>query len=188
MDLVVRLEVERDRAAASLLFERAAELHQMATTLRALHGKRRHLRSAAHVHNFVVVVQDESRFGIGEAQVLAFSGARLQGHVVVRANVTGREDERRRGALSRFLATHFPVARALEIDRAELDQMHVVASWLARTGRRSRYISVPEGAVTPESIRAVVARTVMTIDDTQMRIEVGISGGDRHADDAVAAG
>lgn len=165
MDLVSRLESERDRAAASLLFERASELHQMATTLRALHGKRRHLRSAAHVQNFVVVVHDELRVGVGAAQLLAFSGARLQGQVVVRSGVTGRDDERRRAALSRFLATNFPISRALEIDRAELDQMHVVASWLARNGRRSRYVPMPDGAVTPDAIRTVVARAVMAIDE-----------------------
>lgn len=171
MDLVARLESERDRAATSLLFERAAELHQMATTLRALHGKRRHLRSAAHVQNFVVVVHDESRVGVGAAQVLAFSGARLQGQVIVRSGVSGREDERRRAALSRFLAEHFPVARALEIDRAELDQMHVVASWLSRNGRRSRYVPMPDGAVTPDGIRAVVARTVTAIDDVNESVQ-----------------
>ena len=100
MDLVARLESERDRAAASLLYERAAELHQMATTLRTLHGKRRHLRSAAHVQNFVVVVHDELRVGAGGAQVLAFSGARLQGQVVVQSGLYGRDDERRRAALA----------------------------------------------------------------------------------------
>lgn len=171
MDLVARLESERDRAAASLLYERAAELHQMATTLRTLHGKRRHLRSAAHVQNFVVVVHDELRVGAGGAQVLAFSGARLQGQVVVQSGLYGRDDERRRAALSRFLATHFPISRALEIDRAELDQMHVVASWLARNGRRSRYVPMPDGAVTPDAIRAAVARAVMAIDEAPTSLD-----------------
>lgn len=150
----------------------------MATTLRALHGKRRHLRSAAHVQNFVVVVHDESRVGVGAAQVLAFSGARLQGQVVVRSGVSGREDERRRAALARFLATHFPVARSLEIDRAELDQMHVVASWLARNGRRSRYVPLPNGAVTPDGIRSVVARALMAIDELPDTTFGGASVGD----------
>lgn len=184
MDLVARLETERDRAATSLLFERAAELHQMAATLRALHGKRRHLRSAAHVQNFVVVVHDDSRVGIGAAQVLAFSGARLQGQVVVRCGVSGRDDERRRVSLSRFLSTHFPIARALEIDRAELDQMHVVASWLARDGRRSHYIPVPDGAVTPDGIRAVVARTVHAVDELPTGLDdtvIGAASGTRSA-------
>ena len=162
--LVARLETERDRAAASLRFERAAELHQMAATLRALHGKRRHLRSAAHVQNFLVVVHDEARSGPGGAQVLAFSGARLQGQVPVAVGATGSEDDRRRTVLSRFVETRFPVARALEIDLAELDQMHVVASWLARDGRRSRYVPLPDGALSPEVARSVVSQAIEAID------------------------
>jgi excinuclease UvrABC nuclease subunit len=188
MDLVARLEAERDRAASSLLFERAAELHRMAKTLRALHGKRRHLRSAAHVQNFVVVVHDESRVGAGVAQVLAFSGARLQGQVVVRSGVSGREDERRRALLLRFFANHFPIARALDIDRAELDQMHVVASWLARNGRRSRYVPMPDGAMTPDGIRAVVARAVIAVDEIPIVVDAATNGTDLGVPDASAAG
>ena len=63
------------------------------------------------------------------------------------------------------------MARALEIDRAELDQMHVVASWLSRNGRRSRYVPMPDGAVTPDGIRAVVARTVTAIDDVNEGVQ-----------------
>lgn len=177
MHLVARLEAERDRAASAMLFERAAELHHMVTTLRALHGKRRHLRSAAHVQNFLVVVHDEDRVGPGWAQVLAFSGARLQGQVVVRAGVAGRDDQTRRAALGRFLAAHFPVSRYLAIDLAELDQMHVVASWLARTGRRSGYVPLPDGALTTDGARAVVAQAIAMIDDGTVASGVAAPGG-----------
>jgi excinuclease ABC subunit C len=162
--LIARLDAERDRASTALRFERASELHQMASALRTLHGKRRHLRSAAHTPNFVVVV----RGGAGAAarrsvQVLAFSGARLQGQVEVETDASGRNATARRATLVRFLRTHYPTARPLDIDLAELDQMHVVASWLARHGRSAKYVALPDGAVTTESAKPVVSEILAAV-------------------------
>ncbi len=164
VQLIARLDAERDRASTDLRFERASELHQMASALRTLHGKRRHLRSVAHTPNFVVVV----RGGTGPAarrsvQVLAFSGARLQGQVEVETDASGRSATARRAILVRFLRTHFPTARPLDIDLAELDQMHVVASWLARHGRSAKYVALPDGAVTTDSLKSVVSEIVAAV-------------------------
>ena len=90
-------------------------------------------------------------------QVLAFSGARLQGQVEVETDASGRNASARRATLIRFLRTHYPTARSLDIDLAELDQMHVVASWLARHGRSARYVALPDGAITSETVKQVVS-------------------------------
>ncbi|MCX5985841.1 MAG: GIY-YIG nuclease family protein [Chloroflexi bacterium] len=162
--LIARLDAERDRASTDLRFERASELHQMASALRTLHGKRRHLRSAAHTPNFVVIVRGGSGVAARRLlQVLAFSGARLQGQFAVDTDAKGRDATARRATLTRFLRTHYPTARPLDIDLAELDQMHVVASWLARHGRSAKYVALPDGAVTTETARPVVSEILAAI-------------------------
>ena len=44
----------------------------------------------------------------------------------------------------RFLLEHYPVKRQLAIDLEELDQMDVVAEWLARQGRQAVYVPLPD--------------------------------------------
>ncbi|MBI3974521.1 MAG: GIY-YIG nuclease family protein [Chloroflexi bacterium] len=156
--LIARLEHERDAAAEALRFERAAELQQTIKTLRSLQSKRRHLRSATNLLNFLVVVRERGKDG---AQVMAFSAARLRGQVTV----DGRIEAEQRAALERFVLDHFPVKRQLTIDLDELDQMHVVAEWMARHGRYAVHVPLPDGPLTPvdasraaEAIAEVVGR------------------------------
>ncbi|HEX2326845.1 MAG TPA: hypothetical protein VHQ00_15710, partial [Chloroflexota bacterium] len=152
--LVTRLEGERDAAAEALRFEQAGELHQIIQALHALRSKRRHLRSAAGTLNFLVLVRQGSG---GQAEVLAFSAARLQGQLAfaVEAGAGGLPPETR-VALERFVLSHYPTRRRLEIDHDELDQMHVVAEWLARRGRRAVYLPLPEGPLRPSDARQAV--------------------------------
>jgi excinuclease UvrABC nuclease subunit len=144
--LITRLERERDAAAEGLRFEKAAELHQIILTLRSLQSKQRHLRSASSITNFLVVVHrpDEQ-----QAQVLAFSAARLRGRLTI-PQAMGGEDLR---ALERFILEHYPARRQLAIDLDELDQMHVVAEWLSRQGRRAAYVPLPDGPLTAADAR-----------------------------------
>ena len=149
--LIARLEGERAAAAEALRFEQAAELHQMVLTLRTLQSKRRHLRSAASTVNFLVIVRQDDA---AQAQVLAFSAAKLRGQVNVPAALDGPE----RSALERFVLEHYPAHRQLAIELDELDQMHVVAEWLARRGRRATYLPLPDGPLSPtDAARAVDA-------------------------------
>ena len=149
--LARRLEKERDTAAEQLRFERAAELHQAVLTLRTLQSKRRHLRSAANTINFLVVVRDP---GKPSAQLLAFSAARLRGQMTVTPEMDGEQ----RLTVEQFILAHYPVQRPLAIDLDELDQMHVVAEWMARQKRHALYIPLPDGALTStDAARAVEA-------------------------------
>jgi excinuclease UvrABC nuclease subunit len=147
--LVSRLEQERDAAAAALRFERAAELQQALVALRSLQRKRGHLRSAAHTLNFLLVVR---RLDASNAQVLAFSAARLRGQVTV----AGTLDDEQRRALERLVLEHYPVSRQLALDLDELDQMHVVAEWLARRGRQAVYVPLPDRPLTPQDAAQAV--------------------------------
>jgi excinuclease UvrABC nuclease subunit len=149
--LIARLERQRDAAAEELRYEHAARLHEMVTTLRTLQGKRKHLRSAASTVNFLVVVRQPRGAG---AQVLAFSAARLRGQV----GVDGAIDDAIRQTLEQFVLEHYPSRRQLAIDLDELDQMHVVAEWLAKQGRSAVYVPLPDGPLTPgDAQRAVDA-------------------------------
>ncbi len=147
--LISRLERERDVAAEGLRFEQAGELHQIVQALQSLRSKRGHLRSAAGTLNFLVVVRQGDG---GRAEVLAFSAARLQGQVNVSACLEGGD----RASLERFVLTHYPTQRPLAIDHDELDQMHVVAEWLARRGRRAVYLPLPDGPLGPGDARQAV--------------------------------
>jgi excinuclease ABC subunit C len=162
--LVTRLEGERDAAAEALRFEQAGELHQIIQALHALRSKRRHLRSAAGTLNFLVLVRQggggrgggrqAGAPGGGQAEVLAFSAARLQGQLTFAADSgTGGLPAETRAALERFVLSHYPTRRRLEIDNDELDQMHVVAEWLARRGRRAVYLPLPDGPLRPSDAR-----------------------------------
>ncbi len=155
--LIRRLERDRDTAAEALRFERAAELHQAITTLKSLQSKRRHLRSAAHTNNFLVVVQQSNR---ADAQVLAFSAARLRGQLDVDAML---HDPAQRSALQRFVLEHYPVRRELAIDLDELDQMHVVAEWLARQGRHAVYVPLPDGPLSARDAERAVDSVVQAL-------------------------
>jgi excinuclease ABC subunit C len=147
--LIRRLQRERDGAAEALRFEQAGELHQIIQALHSLQSKRGHLRSATGTLNFLVVVRQAN----GErAEVLAFSAARLRGQLTVSAALDGDE----RSALERFVLTHYPTRRRLEIDHDELDQMHVVAEWLARRGRRAVYLPLPDGPLRPGDAQQAV--------------------------------
>jgi excinuclease UvrABC nuclease subunit len=152
--LVTRLEGERDAAAEALRFEQAGELHQIILALHALRSKRRHLRSAAGTLNFLVLVRQA---GGGQAEVLAFSAARLQGQLTFPADPgPGGLPAETRAALERFVLSHYPTRRRLEIDHDELDQMHVVAEWLARRGRRAVYLPLPDGPLRPGDAQQAV--------------------------------
>jgi excinuclease ABC subunit C len=154
--LINRLVRERDGAAEALRFEQAGELHQIIQALHALRRKRSHLRSAAGTLNFLVVV----RQGDAErAEVLAFSAARLRGRLGVPAALGAGE----RAALERFVLEHYPTRRRLEIDHDELDQMHVVAEWLARRGRRAVYLPLPEGPLRPSDAQQAVEAVVQAL-------------------------
>lgn len=153
--LIRRLEAERDVAAEGLRFEQAAKLHHIVQTVATLQRKRRHLRSAASTVNFLVVVR---RPELEDVQVLAFSAARLRGQVTL---VGDSEDQRRR--LQHFVMEHYPSRRELEIDLEELDQMHVVAEWLARQGRQALYVPLPDGALTPSDAERAVSAVVQAI-------------------------
>jgi excinuclease ABC subunit C len=150
--LIRRLERERDAAAESLRFERAAELHQAILTLRSLQSKRRHLRSASNTNNFLVVVRQPNK---GAAQVLAFSAARLRGQVDVEVSAEALTETQRVGLLG-FLLAHYPVKRQLAINLDELDQMDVVAEWLARQGRQAVYVPLPDGPLTQRDAEGAV--------------------------------
>lgn len=151
--LVSRLERERDAAAEALRFEHAGELHQVVQALQALRSKRSHLRSAAGTLNFLVVVRQGDT---GCAEVLAFSAARLQGQLALSAAPAAEEQ----ASLERFVLAHYPTRRRLAIDHDELDQMHVVAEWLARGRRRALYLPLPDGPLdvhdAQEAVQAVV--------------------------------
>ena len=153
--LVTRLEGERDGAAEALRFEQAGELHQIIQALHALRSKRRHLRSAAGTLNFLVLVRQGSG---GQAEVLAFSAARLQGQltfaVEAGARGPGVRDADGPGALRPQPLPH--PAPAGDRRHDELDQMHVVAEWLARRGRRAVYLPLPEGPLRPSDARQAV--------------------------------
>ena len=156
--LVRRLERERDAAAERLHYEKAAELHQAVLTLKSLQGKRRHLRSAATTTNFLVVVQ---RPGLPVAQVLAFSAARLRGQTTVQPDRAA--EPALREALHDFLLEHYPVKRQLAIDLDELDQMPVVADWLARQGRRAAYVPLPDGPLSAAGAAQAVDAVVRAL-------------------------
>jgi excinuclease UvrABC nuclease subunit len=158
LKLVGRLERERDGAAEQLRFEQAAELQRTIVTLQSLQRKRRHLRSAANTTNFLVVVR---RPDSTEAQVLAFSAARLRGQMVV----SGAVDAGVAPALQRFVAEHYPVRRELAIDLDELDQMEVVADWLGRQGRRAAYIPLPDGPISAQGARRAVSAVAQILAD-----------------------
>jgi excinuclease ABC subunit C len=147
--LIRRLVRERDGAAEALRFEQAGELHQIIQALHSLQSKRGHLRSASGTLNFLVVVRQA---GGERAEVLAFSAARLRGQLTVSAGMDGAE----RSALERFVLAHYPTRRRLEIDHDELDQMHVVAEWLARRGRRAVYLPLPDGPLRPGDAQQAV--------------------------------
>ncbi len=153
--LIERLEVERDAAADALRFEQAAELHQIVQTLGVLQRKRRHLRSASSTVNFLMVVR---RPDLEDVQVIAFSAAKFQGQVTL----SGEDDQRRR-LLQHFIMEHYPVRRELEIDLAELDQMHVVAEWLARQGRQALYVPLPDGPLSLSDAENAVASVLQAI-------------------------
>jgi excinuclease UvrABC nuclease subunit len=153
--LVRRLEVERDAAAEGLRFEQAAVLHGIVQTLGTLQRKRRHLRSAASTVNFLVVVR---RPDLEDVQVLAFSAARLRGQVTLAGAAT--EQHRR---LQHFILEHYPTRRELEIDLDELDQMHVVAEWLARQGRQAVYVPLPDGPLSPSDADLAVEAVVQAM-------------------------
>ncbi|HEX2186067.1 MAG TPA: hypothetical protein VHN78_11245, partial [Chloroflexota bacterium] len=149
--LTSRLERERDAAAEELRFEQAGALHQIIQTLHSLRNKRRHLHSAANTPNFLVVVR-QGRGAASGAEVLAFSAARLQGQLRVSPGLEAGE----RAALHRFLLQHYPSRRRLAIDLDELDQMHIVAEWLAHRDRRAVYLPLPEGPLTAQDAQDAV--------------------------------
>ena len=153
--LIERLEAERDAAAEQLRFEQAARLHQIVQTLATLQRKRRHLRSASSTVNFLMVVR---RPNMEDVQVIAFSAAKFQGQV----SLHGDDAEQRR-RLEHFIVEHYPVRRELAIDLAELDQMHVVAEWLARQGRQALYVPLPDGPLTPADAESAVASVLQAI-------------------------
>ncbi|HEU5319128.1 MAG TPA: GIY-YIG nuclease family protein [Chloroflexota bacterium] len=153
--LIERLEAERDAAAEGLRFEQAAQLHQIVQTLTTLQRKRRHLRSAASTVNFLMVVR---RPDLEDVQVIAFSAARFRGQVTL----SGSDDQQRR-LLQLFIMEHYPVRRELEIDLAELDQMHVVAEWLARQGRQALYVPLPDGPLSMADAESAVASVLQAI-------------------------
>jgi excinuclease ABC subunit C len=157
--LIARLEREREAAAEALRFEQAGELHRIVLALRALASKRRHLRSATGTLNFLVVVrQSEAE----RADVLAFSAARIRGQLSVStAPVAAERDD-----LARFLLSHYPTQRRLSIAHDELDQMHVVAEWLARRGRRAVYLPLPDGPLTPEDAQRAVEAVVQVLTES----------------------
>jgi hypothetical protein len=97
----------------------------------------------------------------GQADVLAFSAARLQGQLSVPA-VLADED---RAALERFVLTHYPTRRQLAIEHDELDQMHVVAEWLARRGRRAVYLPLPDGPLRPREAQQAVDAVAQALAD-----------------------
>jgi excinuclease ABC subunit C len=156
--LISRLEGDRDAAAEGLRFEQAGELHQIVQALHALRGKRRHLRSAAGTLNFLVVVRQGDA---GQADILAFSAARLQGQLSVPAVLADAD----RAALERFVLTHYPTRRQLAIEHDELDQMHVVAEWLARRGRRAVYLPLPDGPLRPREAQQAVDAVAQALAD-----------------------
>jgi excinuclease ABC subunit C len=153
--LIERLEAERDAAAEGLRFEQASQLHQIVQTLTTLQRKRRHLRSAASTVNFRMVVR---RPDLEDVQVIAFSAAKFQGQVTLSG---GNEQQRR--LLQYFIMEHYPVRRELEIDLAELDQMHVVAEWLARQGRQALYVPLPDGPLSMADAESAVASVLQAI-------------------------
>ena len=153
--LIERLEADRDAAAEQLRFEHAAKLHQIVQTLATLQRKRRHLRSASSTVNFLMVVR---RPDLEDVQVIAFSAAKFQGQV----SLNGGDAEQRR-RLEHFIMEHYPIRRELEIDLAELDQMHVVAEWLARQGRQALYVPLPDGPLTPADAESAVASVLQAI-------------------------
>jgi hypothetical protein len=55
------------------------------------------------------------------------------------------------------------VRRELAIDLAELDQMHVIAEWLARQGRQALYVPLPDGPLTPSDAESAVASVLQAI-------------------------
>jgi excinuclease UvrABC nuclease subunit len=154
--LIARLERERDVAAEELRFEQAGQVQQIVVTLRALQSKRSHLRSAAGTLNFLAVVR---RSGAAQAEVLAFSAARLQGQLGVSVPLAPGEGE----ALRRFVLAHYPTRRRLAIDHDELDQMHVVAEWLARRGRWAVYLALPDGPLGPREAREAAAAVAQAL-------------------------
>lgn len=154
--LIERLEAERDAAAEALRYEQAAQLHHIVQTLSTLQRKRRHLRSASSTVNFLMVVR---RPDLEDVQVIAFSAARFQGQVTL----SGADDQQQRRLLQYFIMEHYPVRRELEIDLAELDQMHVVAEWLARQGRQALYVPLPDGPLSPSDAESAVASVLQAI-------------------------
>lgn len=159
VQLVKRLEAERDEAAEQLRFERAAGLHQIVLALQTLQRKRGHLRSAANTVNFLMVVRDGNKPG---AQVLAFSAARLRAQMTIE-DVTTTEW---RSGLERFVLEHYPTRRQLSIDLGELDQMHVVAEWLARQDRCVSYVPLPDRALRAADASAAADTVARIVQDT----------------------
>jgi len=153
--LIWRLEADRDSAAELLRFEHAARLHNIVLTLATLQRKRRHLRSASSTVNFLMVVR---RPDLEDVQVIAFSAARFQGQVTLSG-----EGEQQRRLLEHFITEHYPTRRELSIDLAELDQMHVVAEWLARQGRQALYVPLPDGALSAGDAESAVAAVLQAI-------------------------
>ena len=164
--LIARLERERDRAAEALRFEKAGQLQQTIVTLQSLQSKRRHLRSATNHLNFLVVVPPQRA---EDAQVLAFSAARLRGQLSVSTTLV----EEQRQALEQFLLTHYPVKRHLAIDLEELDQMHVVAEWLARAGRQAVYVPLPDGPLTAADAERAVGAVAQALNSGQWAVTSG---------------
>ncbi len=162
--LVARLERERDEAAEALRFERAAELQQMIQALQSLRRKQRHLRSAASLVNFLVVVALPRTNTI---QVLAFSAARLRGQLELERSALVSEEEGAAGSAPRqlidFILAHYPARRRLAIDLDELDQMHIVAEWLARQEPGAVYIPLPEGPLTAADAERAAASVMGAI-------------------------
>jgi excinuclease ABC subunit C len=153
--LIRRLEGERDSAAEELRFEHAARLHQIVQTLATLQRKRRHLRSASSTVNFLMVVR---RPDLEDVQVIAFSAARFQGQVTLSGS-----DEQQRRLLEHFVVEHYPIRRELAIDLAELDQMHIVAEWLARQGRQALYVPLPDGPLTEADAESAVGAVLQAL-------------------------
>lgn len=162
--LVARLERERDEAAEALRFERAAELQQTIEALQSLRRKQRHLRSAASLVNFLVVV---ARPRTHAFQVLAFSAARLRGQLELEHSALALDGSNEAGSAPRrlvdFILAHYPARRRLAIDLDELDQMHVVAEWLARQEPGAVYIPLPEGPLTAADAERAAASVMGAI-------------------------
>jgi len=62
-----------------------------------------------------------------------------------------------------FTGEHYPISRELEIDLDELDQMHVVAEWLAQQGRLAAYVSLPDGPLSPSDADLAVEAVVQAV-------------------------